>query len=316
MNRIKPDTLDHGVHTVDTGYIRSGFDASHIIVESGRAAFVDVGTNHSVPQLLQGLADLGLAPDAVDYIILTHIHLDHAGGAGELIKQLPNAQLTVHPRGARHMIDPGKLIAGATAVYGEARMEALYGTITPVAVERVVETPDRFELYLNGRRLEFLDTPGHARHHVCVVDDKSQGIFTGDTFGLAYKELDTDAGAFVFPSTSPVQFDPDALIQSIERLLTYQPERMYLTHYGAVENVAHCAQGLLKRVRGFADLARDVPIEAPDRHRQLVAGQWEILLGDLNDHGCTLAENEIRDLLVLDVEVNAQGLAIWRDRLG
>ncbi|NOZ11722.1 MAG: MBL fold metallo-hydrolase [Gammaproteobacteria bacterium] len=315
MSKITSDALDLGIYTIDTGYIRPGFDASHLIIENGRAAFVDVGTSYSVPRLLKGLADLGLSPDSVDYIILTHIHLDHAGGAGELIKRLPNARLTVHPRGAKHMIDPGKLIAGATAVYGDARMEALYGAITAVDAERVIETPDGFELDLNGRPLKFLDTPGHARHHVCIVDEKSRGIFTGDTFGLAYKELDTDSGAFVFPSTSPTQLDPDALIQSIERLLTYQPQRMYLTHYGAVENVAHCAQGLLKRVRAFADLARDVPIAAPDRHRQLVVGQWEILLGDLNDHGCTLAENEIRALLELDVEINAQGLAIWRDRL-
>lgn len=315
MNGMKPDTVGHGIYTIDTGYIRPGFDASHIIVENGRAAFVDVGTSYSVPHLMGGLVSLGLSPNAVDYIILTHIHLDHAGGAGELIKRLPNAQLTVHPRGARHMIDPGKLIAGATAVYGETKMKALYGAITAVDANRVIETPDGFELDLNGRQLKFLDTPGHARHHVCIVDDKSQGIFTGDTFGLAYKELNTDVGAFVFPSTSPVQFDPDALIQSIERLLTYQPQRMHLTHYGRVENVTHCAQGLLKRVRAFADLARDVPIEAPDRHRQLVAGQWEILLSDLKNHDCTLEENEIRTLLELDVEINAQGLAIWRDRL-
>ncbi|MBW3551718.1 MAG: MBL fold metallo-hydrolase, partial [Proteobacteria bacterium] len=112
----------HGIVTIDTGFQRPRFDACYLIAEGGRAAFVDCGTNHSVPAMLAALADRDLPREAVDWLVLTHVHLDHAGGAGLLMQHLPNARLLVHPRGARHMIDPARLIAGATAVYGEAEM--------------------------------------------------------------------------------------------------------------------------------------------------------------------------------------------------
>src|SRR6478736_7969597 len=114
--------FDDGISAIDTGFFRPQFDASHLIVENGRAAFVDTGTNYSVPRLLAELSAKRLSPDSVDYVILTHIHLDHAGGAGLLMQQLPNAMLTVHPRGAVHMIDPGKLEASTVAVYGAEAM--------------------------------------------------------------------------------------------------------------------------------------------------------------------------------------------------
>ena len=143
----------HGIHTIDTGFVRPRFDAAYLIVERGRGAFVDCGTNHAVPRMLAALDDSGLAPAAVDWLILTHVHLDHAGGAGELIARLPNAKLVVHPRGARHMIDPAKLWAGASAVYGESVMESTYGRLRPVPAERVVEAPDGHIVDLAGRTL-------------------------------------------------------------------------------------------------------------------------------------------------------------------
>src|SRR5690606_7826668 len=117
---------EHGIHTIDTAFQRDHFDAAYLIVENGRGAFVDCGTNRSVPNLLAALSSAGLRPDDVDWLLVTHVHLDHAGGAGALMAGLPKARLVVHPRGARHMIDPSKLIAGATAVYGEAEMQRSY----------------------------------------------------------------------------------------------------------------------------------------------------------------------------------------------
>ncbi|MEO7057147.1 MAG: MBL fold metallo-hydrolase, partial [Caldimonas sp.] len=141
----RPDfvqTLPHGITVVDTGFHRPLFDAAYLIVESGRAAFVDTGTNQSVPRLLAALAAEGIATDAVDYVIATHVHLDHAGGAGLLMQSLPNARLVVHPRGARHLVDPVHLMAGATAVYGAAEVERSYGSLQPVAAERVLQSHD------------------------------------------------------------------------------------------------------------------------------------------------------------------------------
>ncbi|MFD2378745.1 MBL fold metallo-hydrolase [Ottowia pentelensis] len=227
----------HGIHVIDTGFVRPRLDAAYLIVEKGRGAFVDCGVNHSVPRLLAALADAGLAPADVDWLILTHVHLDHAGGAGELLRQLPEARLVVHPRGARHMIDPSRLWAGAAAVYGEAEMQRSYGRLVPVPAGRVVEAPDGHEVDLAGRRLICLDTPGHARHHNAIFDPASGWVFSGDTFGVSYREFDTAQGPFIVPATSPSEFDPPALHRSIDRLLALKPAAVCPTHYGPLTPV-------------------------------------------------------------------------------
>src|SRR5450759_2169912 len=128
---------EFGISAIDSGYQRPLLDAIHMIVEGGRVAIIDTGVNSSVPRVLAALRDKGLRPEQVDYVILTHIHLDHAGGAGLLLAQLPNARLTVHPRGARHMVDPGKLIAGTIAIYGKEPTRRMYGDILSVPAERI-----------------------------------------------------------------------------------------------------------------------------------------------------------------------------------
>ncbi|HVO40988.1 MAG TPA: MBL fold metallo-hydrolase [Aggregatilineales bacterium] len=314
MVTIDCTDLPHGISTIDTGYYRPGFDASHLIVEKDGAALVDVGTSFSAPRILRVLQGKGIAFEAVRYVMVTHVHLDHAGGAGALLQHLPNAQLVAHPRGAPHLIDPTKLIEGATAVYGEERFRALYGEIVPVAVERVIAAPDNFELSLTGRPLLFLDTPGHARHHYCIYDAASRGIFSGDTFGLSYREFDSGRGPFIFPTTTPVQFDPEALHASIERLLSFNPVRMYLTHYGCVEDVPRLAADLHGMIDAMVTVATEADNSGPDRHALLTAGLNDLLLDALRAHGCNLPDTRILQLLAADVELNAQGLAIWLDK--
>lgn len=306
--------VGYGISTIDTGYCRPGFDASHLIVEKGQAALVDVGTFHSIQRILQALKQKGVERHEVAYVMVTHVHLDHAGGAGALLQELPNARLVVHPRGAAHMIDPSKLITGAMAVYGKERFRDLYGDILPVAQECVITAPDNFELSLNGRPLLFLDTPGHARHHFCVWDPTSRGIFSGDTFGLSYREFDTQYGPFIFPTTTPVQFDPEALHASIDRLLSFNPERMYLTHYGCVEDIPRLAGNLRDMINAFVELAREAANVGTRRHEILVAGMRTVLLEALQAHNCRLPQQRIMELLTLDLELNAQGLQIWLDK--
>jgi glyoxylase-like metal-dependent hydrolase (beta-lactamase superfamily II) len=307
------EDLGHGVSAIDTGFMRPLFDASHLLVEGGRAAFVDVGTSYSVPRLLAALGAKGLAPEAVDYVIVTHVHLDHAGGAGALLQQLPGARLVVHPRGARHMIDPAKLWAGATAVYGEEAMRRNYGALVAVDPARVVEAPDGFTLELAGRPLVFLDTPGHARHHFCVWDAASRSMFSGDTFGLAYPELASERGAFVVPTTTPVQFEPEALVASIDRLVGYRPQAMLLTHYSRVTEVERLAADQRRGIGELVALGRAADGRR-DRAARLRAGVEELFLGWASDHGTPLARDRVRELLALDIELNAQGLEAWLDR--
>ena len=308
--------LPHGIHVIDTGFHRPLFDASFLIVEGGRAAFVDTGTNFAVPRLLAALADLGLPRDAVDYVIPTHVHLDHAGGAGLLMQALPGAKLLVHPRGARHMIDPAALYQGALAVYGQAAMDREYGTLVPVPAGRVRPTEDGLTVHLAGRPLHFIDTPGHARHHHCIWDEHSRGWFTGDTFGLSYREFDTAAGAWILPTSTPVQFEPDALRRSIQRLLAREPQCMYLTHYGQVgastADIQRLAGLLFEQLDAMVALGLSLH-GAPDRHAALVAGLQAMLRLQLQRHGVVDIDAGIAGL-ALDVELNAQGLAIWLDR--
>lgn len=190
---------EHDISAIDAALLRHGMASIHLLRAGDEAALVDCGTGHSLPNVLAALAHKGIAADKLRYVILTHVHLDHASGAGAAMRAFPNAQLVVHPRGARHMIDPSKLITGATDVYGAQAMADMYGDILPVDAARVIETHDGYVLDFNGRTLEFIDTPGHAKHHHCIWDARSQGWFTGDTFGLAYPECTVDGRAFILP---------------------------------------------------------------------------------------------------------------------
>jgi glyoxylase-like metal-dependent hydrolase (beta-lactamase superfamily II) len=305
--------LDHGIYVIDTGFVRDRFAASHLIVANRRGAFVDTGTNHSVPRLLATLDTLGLERSDIDYVILTHVHLDHAGGAGLLMRALPNAQLVVHPRGARHMIDPTKLMAGVRAVYGPEVAARDYGELVPVAADRVVTTSDGMLIELDGRALRFADTPGHALHHDCIWDEESRGWFTGDTMGIAYPALATSRGAQVIPATAPVQFDPEALHASVNRLLAPQPRLIYMTHYGAVPHPERIAVQLLRQIDAMVVAARGLK-DAPERHASLKAAFHEIYVNELRNHGST-ASDAMLDLWISgDVELNAQGLGVWLDK--
>src|SRR5580700_2029428 len=177
----------NGISAIDSEFQSPNLDAIHLLVEDGNAAIIDTAANSSVPLILDALDAKGLDRADVEYVILTHIHLDHAGGAGRLMQQLPNAILTVHPRGAKHLADPSQVIAGTIAVYGEETKRRIYGDIVPVPASRMVETGEGASLSLNGRELRFLDTPGHARHHVTIHDAQSYSVFAGDTFGVSYR---------------------------------------------------------------------------------------------------------------------------------
>ncbi|MET0987763.1 MAG: MBL fold metallo-hydrolase [Steroidobacteraceae bacterium] len=306
------DLRHFGIHIIDTGFGGELFDASYLLVERGRAAFIDTGTNAAVPRLLAVLDIEGLDRSAVDFVIATHVHLDHAGGVGVLMRELPQAKLVIHPRGARHMIDPAALMQGVRAVYGDDVAARDYGELVPVDAQRVIATSDGMTIELGGRPLVFIDTPGHARHHHCIWDECSRGWFTGDTFGLAYPSLLTPNGPYILPSTSPVQFDPGALRHSVARLLERKPERMYLTHYGAVLNPERLAVQLLAQVDDMVDAARAVA-KTPQRHDRLKHAFRNIYLGALRQMGATASDERLEALLATDIELNAQGVGVWLD---
>ena len=303
----------NGIIAFDAGYVRPVLAAIHLIVENGRVAFVDTGSNDALPNALAVLDRLGFDVSAVNYVILTHIHLDHAGGAGSMMATFPNARLVVHPRGARHMAEPARLVAGVTQVYGADYVSRVYGEIVPTPAERIIEAPDGHVISLAGRELLCLDTPGHARHHICIVNKKTGGIFSGDMFGLSYREHDVDGRAFIFPTTTPTQFDPLAMHASIERLLSFRPEAIYLTHYGRVGNVVQLGSDLRRRLDAIVSIAQESGGTGTERHEKIKHALSAYLLSELSAHGCSLPAEHALDIWETDLELNSQGLEVWLD---
>ena len=303
--------LGDGIIHLDAEYLQPGIASVYLLIEGDECAVIETGTCHTVPYILATLSQFGLTARSVRYIIPTHVHLDHAGGVGSLMESCPNAQLIVHPFGARHMVDPTKLAAGAKAVYGDAAFERLYGELIPVAIEKVIEAPDNFEINMGNRCLRFYDTPGHAKHHFCVHDLTSNTIFSGDTFGIAYPETHVGDEPLIFVTTTPVQFDPVAMHSSIDRLLSLDVAAFNLTHYGRVKPSKGVANQLKDSIDAFVDIAnqsRDIPknrIETINKKiQQYVLTQYHALGGEKSDVDCLR-------VIAMDSKLNAQGLDFW-----
>lgn len=299
-----PLDLGNGVFQIDLLEGGERGRSAGYIVRGEKNALFDTGSSHSRQTILDGLAALGMTPADLDYLVVTHIHLDHSGGVGYLLPLLPNATVICHPRAARHLIDPTRLIAGASAVYGES-LERIFGQILPVPEERVVIAEDGDTVDLGGRMLTFYDSPGHARHHIAIHDSGSNGIFTGDTVSIRYvPELTGWDFTCLFPSTSPSEFDRAAVFQTVERLEKLQPERIYHTHFGMTEPASYAFARTRQTVADYDQMARD--LFRPGM-------PWEDLADRIREYiraDLAKAGHSVHDLsgIELDIELNAKGL--------
>jgi glyoxylase-like metal-dependent hydrolase (beta-lactamase superfamily II) len=320
--------VNEPVQVIDCLYTFEKYAAAYLLIEGERAAFVDVNTSHAVPILVEKLKSLGLGVENVDYIIVTHAHLDHSGGSAALLHLCPDAKLVAHPRAARHLIHPEKLIESAEAVYGKVEFSRLYGEIKGAPEARVITKEDGATLEWGTRKFQFLHTRGHANHHFCIFDEKYHSIFTGDSFGLCYPALQSK-GLFILPSTSPTDFDEKEALLSFERLMTLRPKRLWLTHFGAVEEALHeeayfqlkehiLASGDLERLL-FSRLKEGrTPTEIDELALQ---ESKEFLEARLSRRGFSIDEQRRflgpSGLLHLDLELNAQGVAfVAKKRFG
>ena len=311
-NRVDVTNVAKGINVIDSGYYSKDFAAIYLLRQRSKVAIIETGSNFSVPIVEKALIEDDLSFSDVAYIIPTHVHLDHAGGAGELMKQCQNASLVVHPRGSRHLIDPRKLIAGAMAVYGEEKFKEYYGDIIPIDSDRVIEAEDNFILDFDGRVLKFIDTPGHARHHFCVWDKETKSMFTGDTFGISYRDLDYQNDVYVLPSTSPVQFDPEALIQSINRIMEFKPERVCLTHFSAIKPTQSVVNQLIEGIHFVSNLAKKYAT-ANEAESIIYNEMMDYFLNGLNQIGFS-NDDFSKKRLELDVQINTQGLIYWQSK--
>jgi len=312
--RAQTTELNDGIVAIDTEYARPLQDASHLIAEGGRAAFVDTGTNYSVPLLIDGLRQRDLDVADVDFVFLTHIHLDHAGGAGLLMQELPNARCVVHPRGALHMADPTRLIAGTEAVYGARQTTEMYGVIQPIEQSRIVVAGDEQWFDLNGRKMQALYTEGHALHHYCLNDPISRGVFTGDSFGVSYRELDTEAGELIFPTSTPTHFDPDAAHVSVDRIMACNPKQLYLTHYSRVRDLDRLAADMHAGIDAYAEIGLKNK-GAEDLNAAIQPEMSAYLKRLAREHGYMGDAEALQNILEIDIVLNTKGLVSWLQRL-
>lgn len=305
--------LGDGISVIDIGLKRPRFGACYLIESNGTAAIFDAGTNYSVPRIADALAARGLAHERVRYLIASHVHLDHAGGLGALLRELPNAQVLAHARGVRHLVDPSALQASAEQVYGVDAVARTYGELVPVPAERIRALADGEDVDLDGRTLHFIDSPGHARHHVALYDAASASWFTGDCFGISYRDFDGGTEPLIFPTSSPVQFEPEAMKTTIVRMLERRPRAMLLTHYSRIGDVDARARVLLRLIDAQVELARR-HAGCEDAVPALTEALHQLFYAEVRRIGAPVSEDETRRLLAIDAELNAQGMLIWLQR--
>lgn len=303
--------------TIDCHYIHPLTAAAYLIIEGDRALFVENNTSHAVPHLLRALEQAGLRPEQVQYAVITHVHLDHAGGSSALLEACPNATLLSHPRAARHVIDPSRLVASSIQVYGEENFRRLYGEIKPIDEARVRTMNDGEKIDFGSRTLEFLHTRGHANHHFCIYDSGSNGVFTGDSFGIAYPALQEN-GPFVFASTTPTDFDPVEARASVDRILATGADRAYPTHFDVFTELEAGARQL-KQDLDFTETLRDRLMDdlraggddarTDARARAELSAYYGERLA-----AAGLAADKIEQLR-MDIEINAQGIVFAARRL-
>lgn len=299
----EPINLGHKVQLID-GY-DMGFPGrtGTYVLQSKQLTLIETGPSPSIPHIEQGLQELSITLEDIKYIILTHIHLDHAGGAGLLLKKCPNAKIIVHPRGTRHLADPSRLEAGARAVYGD-QFDDLFDPIVPIPEERLQAVQDGETLEIDSdRTLTFYDTPGHAKHHIAIFDSLSEGLFIGDTAGIRYHQTEDQGLTFYLPTTSPNQFDPEAMHQSIQRFRQMNPKRLFFGHYGMSEEPDYAFDQVQVWIPVFVEEA-EVSTHSEEIEKRLLAR----VLTFLNDHNIP-EDHSVYELLKLDMKVCAMGLA-------
>jgi glyoxylase-like metal-dependent hydrolase (beta-lactamase superfamily II) len=295
----------HARHTIDADATPE-FTACYLRVAGDECAFIEAHTAHALPKLLAALRAHGRRPEDVRYVVVTHAHLDHAAGAGALMHACPNATLLAHPKAARHLIDPTRLVASATSVYGEARFAALYGVVGSIAPARVRALADGDSFELGGSRLVAHHTAGHANHHIVIDDPAVFSVYTGDTFGLVYPALQR-RGLFAMASTSPTNFDAGAARRSVAKVLSLGERFVCPTHFGAHDDAPAIAAQVLRfidRAEAWVDEAAGGDEPLPAMQARLADCWRQAIAAEAPEFG-----DAERALLALDVELNAQGLA-------
>lgn len=306
MVTIYPVNLTDRISLIDGYDMGIAERTGTYVINEEQLTLIETGPSPSVRYIKEGLAKLGHSLTDVKYVIVTHIHLDHAGGAGLLLQECPNATLVVHPKGARHLSDPSRLVAGAKVVYGD-RFSLLFDPVMPVPEQRQLIKGEGDQLAIGPDCiLQFWDSPGHANHHLAIIDPVSNGIFTGDTAGIHYEQLAKEGIDFHLPSTSPNQFDPDTMRQSITRMQKENFSKAFYGHFGMAENPDAAFRQSLEWLEIFMKEAQAAALEGKG-HTELAARLRERVSSHLAALGVP-NQHEVYMLIELDLMVSSMGL--------
>jgi glyoxylase-like metal-dependent hydrolase (beta-lactamase superfamily II) len=308
----QPIDLGHGVSLIDVYDLGVAQRTGTYVLHEEELTIIETSASPSIPYLLKGLEMLGLEAKNIKNIIVTHIHLDHAGGVGLLLEQCPNANVFVHPKGKRHLADPSRLIQGAKAVYRE-KFDELFNPILPVPEERLFAMEDGDTIQIGeNRTLTFLHTPGHANHHFSIYDSRSKGVFTGDTIGVFYPQLLEYGLEFYLPSTSPNQFNPEAMLDSAERLENLNLERVYFGHFGMSENPSAVFEQLKQWLPKFVEAGEKMMNEQPnssfEEKTNAVFNSLFAMVRAFLDEQHIPREADVYEIIRLDLNVCAMGI--------
>jgi glyoxylase-like metal-dependent hydrolase (beta-lactamase superfamily II) len=290
---------------------RARYTAGYLL-DAAEPALVETGPGTSVEPVTAALDHLGIARDELAHIVVTHIHLDHAGGVGLLSTRFPRAAIWVHERGAPHLAEPSRLVASTARVWGEREMRELFGPVDPVPEDRLHPLEDGDVIELGDRDLDVLATPGHASHHVALVDSRSGAVFTGDALGIHVPDLPV-----LRPATPPPEFDLERYVASIERIRAAARSILLFAHFGPLSEVNATCDLAIRRVRDWAGVV-EVALRETEDPDELSSRLEATALDDIEtgaDATLDLEMLEDRLRLLSSVRMNAQGLArYWKRR--
>jgi glyoxylase-like metal-dependent hydrolase (beta-lactamase superfamily II) len=297
-----------GITAIDTKMVGRYLVTSGYLLDAEEPILVETGPATSADAVTRGLEALGVSADQLAHILVTHIHLDHAGGVGTLARRYPNATIWAHERGARHLADPAKLLASTARVYGEARMREFFGDVLPTPADRLRAIDEADEVRLGDRSLEVLHTPGHASHHVALVDSRTGAVFTGDALGVHLPDV-----GVLRPATPPPEFDIELACASIMRIRERADTMLLLSHFGPVGDVGGICELAAARIRRWGELVRDALRTDDDIDRISALLKDEGAREYLQDSGEPI-DLERYDILS-SIRMNAAGLIrYWKQR--
>jgi glyoxylase-like metal-dependent hydrolase (beta-lactamase superfamily II) len=299
-----------GIIGVDTRMAGRSRLTSAYLLEGSEPTLVETGPTTSVEAVTAGLGSLGLQTEDLAHIVVTHIHLDHAGGVGRLSQHFPRATVWVHERGAPHLADPRKLVASAARVYGEEQMRSLFGPVDPVPSERLRSVSDGDRIVIGTRSLEVMYTPGHASHHIALVDSTSGAVFTGDALGIHLPDV-----RVLRPATPPPDIDIELGVQSIERIRSRAESVLLFSHFGPVKEIDELCSIASSRLRRWAEVVRDALDQTDDLDRiaELLERQTNAEFDQAREAGIQVDMERYETLS--SMRMNAAGLVrYWKKR--